>query len=127
MPWTSTWTLTSSRIDPFAHLGQHGDDPHQKSLAGFHSLLVSQAHNLACVEDCAHAIDLDVNVNEFSHRLIDSFAHLGQETSSSRRPVSRAQAYGQQSTTTSTITSTSTCMPVGLELGPLHPTYSAGT
>src|SRR5213594_113880 len=34
MPWTSTWTwtltwtLASSRIDSFAHLGQHGDDPH---------------------------------------------------------------------------------------------------
>src|SRR5437867_3439814 len=33
---------------------------------------------------------------------------------SGRRPASRAQAYGQESTTTSTITSTST--PVGLEL-----------
>src|SRR2546426_2332023 len=35
MRLTSTWTLTSSRVDSFAHLGQHGDDLHQKSLAGF--------------------------------------------------------------------------------------------
>src|SRR5437867_7338610 len=47
---------------------------------------------------------------------IDSFAHLGQETSNARRPASRAQAHSQQSTTTSTITSTSTSMPLGLEL-----------
>src|SRR5437867_2984746 len=134
LPWTSTWTLTSSRIDSFAHLGQHGDDPHQKSLAGFQNLLVGQVQNLACVEDCSalHRRAVDVDVNDFSHRL----THLGQHDrspwllkenrvtprdgstnagdkarnsiQSGRHPGSRAQAYSRQSTTTSTITSTST-------------------
>ena len=43
--WTWTWTLTISRIDSFAHLGQHGDDPHQKSLAGFPLALVAQGES----------------------------------------------------------------------------------
>src|SRR5206468_11002617 len=45
MPWTSTWTLTSSRVDSFAHLGQHGDDPRQTSLVGFPLALVAQGES----------------------------------------------------------------------------------
>src|SRR2546422_10674027 len=69
--------------------------------------------------------DVDVNVNELSHRLIctellkenqvaprDGSANAGRQPRNSiksgRRPASRAQAYSQESTTTSTITSTST-------------------
>src|SRR5881628_2335221 len=79
-------------------------------------------------------VHVDVDVNEFSHRLICTswsaclLALLAQEesscpvgrprpcepttaetrSSSGRRAASRVQAYSQQSTTTSTITSTST-------------------
>ena len=55
MPWTWTWTLTISRIDSFAHLGQHGDDPHQKSLAGFQNRLV--------YDNVHDHVDVDVHVH----------------------------------------------------------------
>src|SRR5436309_2697151 len=80
----------------------------------------------------AHAVDVDVDVNEFSHRRICTSWRIElprgtappmradnarNSIQSGRRPASREQAYGQQPTTTSTITSTSTStsMPVGLE------------
>src|SRR5436309_9576080 len=88
----------------------------------------------------SYSVDVDVDVNEFSHRLIctellkenqvaprDGSANAGRQPRNSiksgRRPASRAQAYSQESTTTSTVTSTSTStfMPVALELYWLFP------
>ena len=62
MPWAWTWTLTSSRADSFAHLGQHGHSSLQP--------LASIDHEGGECPSHALDVDVDVDVNEFSHRLI---------------------------------------------------------